>query len=488
MGQPVSDPNEVKRKAVRGGFSLLIRQGFGHLIVVSGTILLARLLTPEDFGIYAVVTFLVKFLTLFGDVGLGASLIQREEEPCLEDWRAVFTFQQILVATFALIVFLIAPFIREYYRWSSDTTWFIRITVLSLIVTSFRTVPAIRLERHVEFKRLAVIELTEIFLFQGTAVLLAFSGFGVWSFILGLVARSIGGTGLIYLMAPWPLGWRWDWKRIRRLMRFGIPYQGVDIVSFIKDSINPILIGRLSGAAAMGYVNWAGTVAVYPVFALWQFVRLYFPTFSRLQSNRPALTAAVEKVLRWNNLIAFGLFAVLISQAREVTVILFGEKWLPALSLIYLFGFANLFVASSWPLMALLNALGKSRINLIFASIWMVSTWAFGVPLIKGYGFIGFGVANVLVTLTILALFGYVKRLLPLRMMAAIGPSLGALILTVGVSLGIKQLMPVSSLGSLIVMAAITLSIYVGAIGLFWRGKIIQEIHSIVRLVREGER
>ena len=111
-----SEPDEVKRKAVRGGFSLLIRQGFGHLIVVSGTILLARLLTPDDFGIYAVVTFLVKFLTLFGDVGLGASLIQREEEPCLEDWRAVFTFQQILVTTFALIVFLIAPFIREYYR------------------------------------------------------------------------------------------------------------------------------------------------------------------------------------------------------------------------------------------------------------------------------------------------------------------------------------------------------------------------------------
>ena len=357
-----------------------------------------------------------------------------------------------------------------------------------MIVTSFRTVPAIRLERHVEFRRLAVIELTEIFLFQGTAVLLAFSGFGVWSFILGLVARSIGGTGLIYLMAPWPLGWRWDWKRIRRLMRFGIPYQGVDIVSFIKDSINPILIGRLSGAAAMGYVNWAGTVAVYPVFALWQFVRLYFPTFSRLQSNRPALTAAVEKVLRWNNLIAFGLFAVLISQAREVTVILFGEKWLPALSLIYLFGFANLFVASSWPLMALLNALGKSRINfdLCFdldgqhVGLWR--SLDYGIWFHRFWGCKRARDADhpcliwICETASSLANDGC-DRAEP-----------WGLILTVGVSLGIKQLMPVSSLGSLIVMAAITLSIYAGAIGLFWRGKIVQEIRSIVRLVREGER
>jgi O-antigen/teichoic acid export membrane protein len=486
MEQPVSDPNEVKRKAVRGGFSLLIRQGLGHLIVVFGNIVLARLLVPEDFGIYAVVMLVATFLTLFGDVGLGASLIQRKEEPSLEDWRTVFTFQQILVVTFVLIIFFAAPLIRDYYEWSSSTPWFIRVTALSLMITSFRTIPAARLERDVEFKRLALVELIEILLFQGTAVLSALLGFGAWSFVLGLLARSIGGTGLIYWMAPWPIGWKWDWTRTRSLMRFGLPYQGVGVVSFVKDSINPVLIGKLLGPAAVGYVNWAGTVSVYPVIALGSFVRLFFPTFSRLQSDPPALAAALERVLRWNNLIAFGLFALLLSQAEEITVLVFGEKWLPGLNLLYLLSFANFFVASGWPLMALLNAVGKSHINFTFAMIWMVCTWAFGVPLIDRYGILGFGMANVLVQLSNVGLFWYARRLIPFRWLTLVGPNLIALALAIVTTLGVKQLMPGPSMMTLIVLAGITLFVYLSSVFAFSRGLLIQEIQSMVRIVRYG--
>ena len=138
---PGSEPDEVKRKAVRGGFSLLIRQGLGHLIVVFGNILLARLLVPEDLVSMPLSCWwqISHTLRRCRTRGFPHSV---EGGASLEDWRAIFTFQQILVVTFALIIFFAAPLIRDYYEWSSSTPWFIRVTVLSLMITSFRTIPA----------------------------------------------------------------------------------------------------------------------------------------------------------------------------------------------------------------------------------------------------------------------------------------------------------------------------------------------------------
>jgi len=479
----MADQNQVKAKAVQGSISLLTRQGLSHPVGFIGNILLARLLIPEDFGIYVIVNFIVGFLSIFGDIGLGASLIQKHEEPILEDWRAIFTFQQILVAALVLIAFLGAPFIATYYHLSGNAAWLIRVMAVSLIITSFRTIPAMRLERHLEFKKLALIEVTETLLFQCTAVILAFLGFGVWSFIIGVVTRCTIGTALIYIIAPWPIGWQWGWGRIRSFMHFGLPYQGIGLVSFIKDGINPLFIGTLIGTAGAGYIYWAVLVSNYPLIILAILNRLFFSLFSRLQRDPLGLRVAIERVLRWNNLFALCLLAVLISQAREITVLIFGEKWLPVVPLLYLLGFGNFFVASSYPLLALLNALGKSNVSFTFHVVWMVGTWAFGVPLIKQFGLIGFGISNMLVQLTNLALFGYTQRVIPFRMMTSIGPSLVSFFFAVIVTLGVKQLIPFQSLVTLIVLAAVTILLYIGCVLTFWRKDIIQDTKLVVKVL-----
>lgn len=474
---------EVKEKAIKGGGALLLRQLGVHLINIVGNIVLARILIPEDFGVYAIVTFLINFLVLFGDVGLGASLIQRTQEPTNKEIRSIFTFQQIVNSVIVIFAFIISPLIVKHYHLKDDAVWMIRLMVLTLILVSFRSMSAARIQRSLKFSRLVLVEIIESIGFQIATITLASLGFGAWSFIIGTIVKSIFGASLLLLISPWPIGVAWDWAVIKTVIKFGIPYQGVNFVALIKDAINPILIGTLLGISSVGYVTWATMLAGYPVLATSILHRLFFPTFSRLKNEREALSVAIEKVLRWNNIFVLSILAILITQAHEITEIVFGSKWLPALPLVYFLSFGDMF-ACSIPLMALLNALGKSHLNFIFTLIWMLSIWIFGYPLIKAYGLKGYGVAHMIIQFTNFIFYWKVKRLLSFRMLRMVFPSIGAFALAILFTFWLKNLVNIANPVTIILVALATIGIYCGGLFLFSGKMLVSEGMSLLKVLK----
>ena len=169
---------------------------------------------------------------------------------------------------------------------------------------------------------------------------------------------------------------------IRAHMSFGLPYQGIQVISLLKDSIAPIFIGFLLGTADVGYITWANMIAAYPVLILFVLQRLYMPAFAQVQNHRAQLIALAENVIWATNAIAAPLAILTLVMIVPITTLVYGTKWLVALPYFYLFWGANLFVPSATPAMGLLNALGKSKIALLFAFIWMAGTWIIGAPLI----------------------------------------------------------------------------------------------------------
>src|SRR5579875_2302780 len=234
---------------------------------ILGAIFLARLLTPAEFGIYAIIVFIRGFLTAFSDAGLAASLIRQPVEPDEEDYRAIFTFQQMMVLGVAVPFWLACPLVAHLYKLPVHDAWVFRLVDLSLLCSSFQVIPSTKLERDLAFHKIAVIEISMALVFNGVSVFLAYQGWGEMSFAWGLFLRSIIGAGLANAIRPWRIGWRWDWKRIREHMRFGIPYQGIAFISLMKDSIGPTLIAIFLGAAEMGYVNWAIMITYYPFWS-----------------------------------------------------------------------------------------------------------------------------------------------------------------------------------------------------------------------------
>jgi O-antigen/teichoic acid export membrane protein len=417
-----SAPGAVVRKAVQSVMALGLRQILNVGMSSLGGILLARLLSPPEFGLFAVVTFLLTFLMTFGDAGLAASLIRQAHEPIDEDYQAVFTVQQVLVASVVILFWLVSPVVASAYHLPPRDSWVFRLVALSLLCTSFQVIPAARLERHLSFEKLAIVEVAMSFVFYSTAVGLAWKGVGTLSFAIAMLARSITGAILVNRASPWRIRWRWDWERARVHLRFGVPYQGIGVISLLKDSITPVFVGLLLGAASVGYINWAQMVAAYPVFVLMILQRVYLPAFSRLQQHKEALSRFVEQVLRATNGLVAPVAILTLVSIEPLTKFVFGPKWLAALPLFYFLWAGNIFVPTATPLFALLNALGHSRTTFKFALIWMLGTWVVGAPLILAFGMIGFAIANLCVQSTNLMLYRVAQSHVSFRILPMIVP------------------------------------------------------------------
>jgi lipopolysaccharide exporter len=413
----------IAQRAVRGAFALGVRQILVHGLNITGGILLARLLTPMEFGFLAIVTFLLRFLITFGGSGLAANLIRQDEIPDDRDYQSIFSVQQLAVFTVVVLLWIASPLLIRAYGLPLTDAGAFRLVALSLLATSLMVVPQVKLERELDFDRLAVVEVLQALAFNLTAVMLAAAGHGIYSFAIAVLARSVVGAIVVSFVKPWRLRFIWDWPRAATHLRFGVLYQASNAVSLIKDSISPLFIGVLISLQEVGYVNWAGMVASYAVLALMVLGRLYMPTFARLQSVPDQLGRFVEHALWATNAIVAPISLLLLVLIEPVTRLVFGEKWLVALPMFYFLWGANIFVATATPVVGLLNALGRSDTTFRFALLWMVTTWLLGVPLIWLLdGAIGLAVANLGVQFTNLLLFRTAQRAVPFKILPVVAP------------------------------------------------------------------
>lgn len=420
----------LKRRAVRGSFILLLRKFVLRFISFVGSVILARLLLPEIFGVFAIVNFVITFFQAFSDVGLGAALIQKEKIS-KNDLKTTFTFQQILVLILVLFIFFTSPLVVSFYKLGTVGIWFLRALSLSLIFTSLKTIPTILLERHLKFNRLVIPEVIEVISFQIIAVSLAYWGFGVWSFITAMVIRTVLGTVTLYLLSPWKIGIAFDKKIIKGLLLFGVPYQANYFLSLIKDSVTPLLVGAVSGAAAVGFLNWAFTFSKLPLEFLTDIFRITFPGFARIQKNKELVKKAAEKSLYFSNLLLFGAIAVLAGLAKPIIHFVYTDKWLPALPAFYIHSLGLLVFGINSTLINLFWSLKKIKYVLKIMIISTIVNWGLSVPLLYKMGFNGVMVASTVVLfVTLFLVLYFVRQFLKVEIIDNTKTSFGACLLT----------------------------------------------------------
>ncbi|MEK7391472.1 MAG: oligosaccharide flippase family protein, partial [Fibrobacterota bacterium] len=205
---------------------MAVRQVFGSGISICGSIVLARILSPTDYGVFAIVTFFVSLFGLISDVGLGASLIRQQETPDPKDVAAIFTFQQLMMFVFIAGIWIASPWISSAYNLNSAQTWMIRIMPLNLLWASFQSFANISLERKLHFPALARIEITQTICYNVLAVALAVLDFGAWAFVAATLVRTvIGALGSVWL-SRWKPSWNTEFYRLKGRIRFGMMYQG----------------------------------------------------------------------------------------------------------------------------------------------------------------------------------------------------------------------------------------------------------------------
>jgi O-antigen/teichoic acid export membrane protein len=408
------EATEVRRLALRGFGALVIRSIGQRGLQVVGNVLLARWLAPTTFGLYAIVSFIIGTAGFLSDLGVGASLVQRKERLRERDLRTAFSLTLTLnVMVVAIVMAIAGPLVRAYDLAPSNVLA-IRALALTILISSFTAIPAIRLERALRFRELSVADLAGQLAYVAVAVPLAFrfrapsfaeahAQSAVWCFVWGSIASRCVHAILINVTSPWRPRLGMNAGQMRQMLSFGLPFQLNTFVNVLKDNFIPTFIAFAAGARAVGYVTWAVGLVANALFLMPLVSRVSFPAFSRLQHDPPALKDAIERSIRWVAATVFPATLFLAALARQIVEHVYGPKWQAGLVSFYFLCVPILASAYSTVMVSALYALGRARTVLKLTTIWAIVGWALAVPAVLWFGYHGFALAMALVsTLSIL--------------------------------------------------------------------------------------
>lgn len=343
---------------------------------LGGTVYLARVLGPGEFGAFWIVQFVLSFFMLFGDAGFGAALIQKKRDASAEELSSVFWAQLLLGSLVVCLVFVSAPYVVQFWPGlPTSGVWMLRALSVSLLLTSSRVIPAILLERELHFGRLSFIDLVLTASFNGVAVGLAYLGYGSMALVGGVLAQGVLGLITAYALRPWRPSLRFSWEGLRPILKFGLTFQAKHIVGFANAAVMPLYAGTALGAYALGIVTWSQNTAFFPLQLVTILGRVNFPLLSRLQHAPAAFVLTLSRTVKVCAAVSLLFVGLFIGLGPALVRIIFGQQWVPALPTLYIFAL-SLSVGFIVPIMGgALDALGKPHVMMRLGIFWTALNW-----------------------------------------------------------------------------------------------------------------
>jgi PST family polysaccharide transporter len=408
--QPPTRRLDVGRLGRQAAGQLIVRAVAMRAVTLVGTVALARLLAPADFGIYAVVILVITVVSGLGDFGLGGALIQQSHEPTDRELATTWTAQLAIWGAIVALIVVLAPLLAAAIpALGEDGVAMIRVASLVLVFSGLRSLPSTQMSRILRFGPLAAIEVIQQVVFFGLAVGLAWIGAGPWSFIVAAVSQTAVGALLVNLAWGRFPGFGFDRAIVRRLLGFGLGYQATYIVTWLRDGVVTIFGGLAGGVNAIGLLGFAWRNGQI-VSSLDEIIgRVVFPAISRIAHDRRALNGLADAVVIGS--IAIGVVqAWIIGVAPVLVPIVFGPAWspaVPALQLVCLGTFATIptrFLSST------LFAVGQSQAGLRLSAISLAVLFVAFPILVLAVGLVGGGLAFALAAVVGLVLHARATR------------------------------------------------------------------------------
>lgn len=389
--------SSVASKATRGAFSLLGRQFVLFPVGVVTGFILARLLTPAEFGTYASATFVVMSAGALLEFGIGQIIVQQREEPSTQQLRSIFTAQFIVYGLAFGLLCLLAPLAADALHMKSEGAWVIRAVSLHMLMGLFGTNSTLLLERRMEFDSFARIDIANVLLDRTLTLVLAFLNYGVWSWVVGgLVAMGVRII-MLWFAAPWSLGLALDWAILRRALRYGLTLQGTYVSALVRENLNTVVGGGGFGPQAVGFLNWGQNLPYTCANWLLKIVeRVSFPAFARMQVDEAERQSFLALSMRVLNLVTFPALFALVPLGTHLVTFCYGEKWRPGLFALACFVVRTPLTHVTSMLTGYFNATDRAALSLRVATFWTVIEVALALALVPFYGFNGVALACAL--------------------------------------------------------------------------------------------
>lgn len=360
-------------------------------------IILARLLTPSEYGIIGVLLVFLAFMQVFIDSGFSKALIQKQDRSEL-DYSSVFLINLLISIICYILLWFGASWLADFYN-NSQLIDYTRLIGLVLLFNALFAVPNTILTIHLDFKVLAKINFTGNLISGVIAIFLAYYGFGVWSLIWQQIIRAAILVLLSWMLLRWKPLFIFSKESCKGLFAFGSNLLYASLLGVIVNNFSNLFIAKLCSTKELGYFT-RGTQFTDVIYGTSSSVldSVLLPIFSNSQNDLPLLVSYFKIFIRSVALIMVPIFFLLAFVSKPLVVLLLTEKWLPVVPIMQIFCFARLITIIAGLNITVLYAIGRSDLVLKQQVLKIIIRFVFLALALK-FGIIYIAIAELLSTL-----------------------------------------------------------------------------------------
>ena len=319
-------PESLKQKTVKGvawtSLDKFTNLGFGFIIGV----ILARLLSPSDYGLLAMIAVFNAIAFTFLDSGFGNALV-RKPNLTENDNTTAFFFNLIAGIVLFGIIWLIAPWVSSFYN-KPILTPLLRAEGSLLIIASFKIVQNTQLSRALNFKALMIIRFVSSLSGGVSGIIAAYCGLGVWALVIMHIVDALISLALLWIISPWRPRGKWSKSSFNYLWGYGSKLLASGLLNTIYGNIYPIIIGKCYSAADLGQYTRANGYAAIPSQSLTGVIQqVTFPVLSQIQDDDKRLATNYRRMLRFTVFIIFPIMIGMAALAHPLVIALVTDKW-----------------------------------------------------------------------------------------------------------------------------------------------------------------
>lgn len=389
----------LKHKTI-SGIKWTFAASIAQRVISFGTmVFLARLLTPMDFGLFALAFVMIDGFGIFKSLGFDTALVRRKGDDIERACNTAFFLIPAMGMILFIILFFFAPIGARFLN-NPQVTPIIRTLGIIFVISTFGKVPQTVLYRDMKFKYKSIAEVSASVVYCAIAVLLALNQFGVWSLVIAYIAKNFVLISIEWYFSGWKPKFEFDKALAWEMFHFGKYILGGGIIWFFYSNADNLLIGKLLGVTMLGYYAISLNIATFlSQYFLGKISQIMLPAYSKIQDDTADTGRVMTKMLRSISIVSFPFSFILMVFAPDILSFVFGEKWLPATSILRILAVLGISRSLNATIAPAFVAKGKSKldfqINLMMLGIFL----GLIVPLGLKFKLLGVGIAVVLSSL-----------------------------------------------------------------------------------------
>lgn len=353
----------MKNKIVSGFFWKFNEQIASQIVTFVLSIILARILSPKDYGIVALVNVFITIANVFVVSGFGTSLIQKKHTTELE-FSTIFWMSEIMSCIIYLILFFIAPYIARFYN-NSDLTLILRIFALELPISAFNSIQEAYISKKLLFKKVFISTTIAAILSGIIGIVLAYNGFGVWSLIGQYLSNTIIISIVLFSEIKWYPKLIFSWISGKPLLDFGWKILATSLLATFFNQLRSLILGKVYSVSDLAYYNRGQRFPeLISENVNGSISSVLFPALSNYGGDKKKIKQGLRLSIRISTFVLMPLMFGMMATSKQIIILLLGNKWMLAIPFMEILCMSCVFDSVSNENLQAIKAIGRSDVLL----------------------------------------------------------------------------------------------------------------------------